>query len=288
MTLSYHFTKPSAENTQLWWESVLSNKLSRINIAKLISFLTENENLIKQPPDAPSSSDSDPDFSPSPRPQTYGLRPSRSSLPRTLISPPTTIRHASEGEALNFRGWLFLELFAPFSGRRDCLTQLFPAVRHAKQQQIRKESVLLTNRFHRGLTLRIGELSSSGRGKRTLSVKARNKQIILCGWLFYPKDDRWTLSRCCPTKRHSVVCQRAGVVDSVRCRAEARFVPREDPKKTVQQSFPLRQVIQNESNVDKTLRLALPVGRPTFRLASCMKNMYEVYPQTPIPPFWGC
>ncbi|GBN19605.1 hypothetical protein AVEN_209222-1 [Araneus ventricosus] len=31
-----------------------------------ISFLTENENLIKQPPDATSSSDSDLDFSPSP------------------------------------------------------------------------------------------------------------------------------------------------------------------------------------------------------------------------------
>ncbi|GBL94733.1 hypothetical protein AVEN_244720-1 [Araneus ventricosus] len=46
MTLSYHFTKPSAENTQLSWKSLLSNKLSRINIAKLISFLTENENLI--------------------------------------------------------------------------------------------------------------------------------------------------------------------------------------------------------------------------------------------------
>ncbi|GBM69670.1 hypothetical protein AVEN_30881-1 [Araneus ventricosus] len=58
MTLSYHFTKPSAENTQLWWKSVLSNKLSRINIAKLISFLTENQNLIKQPPDATSSPDS--------------------------------------------------------------------------------------------------------------------------------------------------------------------------------------------------------------------------------------
>ncbi|GBL72186.1 hypothetical protein AVEN_115171-1 [Araneus ventricosus] len=45
---------------------------------------------MKQPPDATSSSDSDPDFSPSPRPQTYGLRPSRGSIPRTLISPPTT------------------------------------------------------------------------------------------------------------------------------------------------------------------------------------------------------
>ncbi|GBL80390.1 hypothetical protein AVEN_92294-1 [Araneus ventricosus] len=91
MTLSYHFTKPSAGNTQLWWKSLLSNKLSRINIAKLLSFLTENANLIKQPPDATSSSDSYPDFSPSPRPKTYGLRPSRSSIPRTLISPPTSI-----------------------------------------------------------------------------------------------------------------------------------------------------------------------------------------------------
>ncbi|GBO07467.1 hypothetical protein AVEN_27512-1 [Araneus ventricosus] len=91
MTLSYHFTQPSAENTQLWWKRVLSSKLSRIKIAKHISFLTENENLIKQPPDATSSSDSDPDFSPSPRPQTYGLRPSRGSIPRTLISYPTSI-----------------------------------------------------------------------------------------------------------------------------------------------------------------------------------------------------
>ncbi|GBL78559.1 hypothetical protein AVEN_65161-1 [Araneus ventricosus] len=91
MTLSYHFTKPNAENTQLWWKRLLSNKLSRINIAKLVSFLDENENLIKQPPDATSSSDSDPDFSPSPRPQTYGLRPSRGSIPRTLISPLASI-----------------------------------------------------------------------------------------------------------------------------------------------------------------------------------------------------
>ncbi|GBM44511.1 hypothetical protein AVEN_150422-1 [Araneus ventricosus] len=89
MTLSYHFTEPSAENTQLWWKSLLSNKLSRINIAKLISFLTENENIIKQPPGATSSSDSDPDFSP--RPQTYGLRLSRGSIPRAIISPPASI-----------------------------------------------------------------------------------------------------------------------------------------------------------------------------------------------------
>ncbi|GBN85241.1 hypothetical protein AVEN_214147-1 [Araneus ventricosus] len=91
MTLSYHFTKPGAENIQLWCKSVLSNKASRINISKLISFRTEYENLIKQPPDATSSSDSDPDFSPSPRPQTDGPRPSRGPIPRTLISPPTSI-----------------------------------------------------------------------------------------------------------------------------------------------------------------------------------------------------
>ncbi|GBN41380.1 hypothetical protein AVEN_268185-1 [Araneus ventricosus] len=91
MNLSYQFTKPSAENTQIWWKSVLSNKLSRINIAKLIYFLTENENLIKQPPDATSSSDSAPDISPSPRTQTYGLKPSRGSIPRILINPSTSI-----------------------------------------------------------------------------------------------------------------------------------------------------------------------------------------------------
>ncbi|GBN68662.1 hypothetical protein AVEN_228966-1 [Araneus ventricosus] len=63
----------------------------KLNIkAKLVSFLTENENLIKQQPDATSSSDSDPDFSPSPRPQTCEQRPSRGATPRTLISPPTS------------------------------------------------------------------------------------------------------------------------------------------------------------------------------------------------------
>ncbi|GBM80205.1 hypothetical protein AVEN_72541-1 [Araneus ventricosus] len=81
MTLFYHFTKPSAENTQLWWKSVLSKKLSRINIAELVSFHTENENFIKHPPEATSSCDSDPDFSSPPRPQTYGLGPSRGSIP---------------------------------------------------------------------------------------------------------------------------------------------------------------------------------------------------------------
>ncbi|GBL99676.1 hypothetical protein AVEN_249727-1 [Araneus ventricosus] len=45
-----------------------------------MSLFNENENLIKQPPEATSSSDSDPDFFPSQRPQTYGLRPSRDSI----------------------------------------------------------------------------------------------------------------------------------------------------------------------------------------------------------------
>ncbi|GBL76851.1 hypothetical protein AVEN_189498-1 [Araneus ventricosus] len=71
----FYFTKPSAENTLLWWENLLLNKLSRIKMAKLISFLTENENLIEQKPDATSSSDSNPNFSPSPRPPTDGPRP---------------------------------------------------------------------------------------------------------------------------------------------------------------------------------------------------------------------
>ncbi|GBN88981.1 hypothetical protein AVEN_51261-1, partial [Araneus ventricosus] len=91
VTLSYHFTKPSAKNAQLCWKHLLSNKLSRIKIAKLISFLNENENFIKQPPDATRSSDFDTDFSPSPRPQTYGLRPSKGSITRALISPPTSL-----------------------------------------------------------------------------------------------------------------------------------------------------------------------------------------------------
>ncbi|GBN61887.1 hypothetical protein AVEN_6719-1 [Araneus ventricosus] len=46
---------------------------------------------MKQSPDATSSSDSDTDISPSSRPQTYGLRPSRGLIPRTLISPPTSL-----------------------------------------------------------------------------------------------------------------------------------------------------------------------------------------------------
>ncbi|GBO44035.1 hypothetical protein AVEN_17753-1 [Araneus ventricosus] len=46
---------------------------------------------IKQPPDATSSSDSYVEISPSPRPQTYGLLPSRGSPTRTLIKPPRSL-----------------------------------------------------------------------------------------------------------------------------------------------------------------------------------------------------
>ncbi|GBN80936.1 hypothetical protein AVEN_201533-1 [Araneus ventricosus] len=91
LTSSFHCTKPtSAENTLLWWKNSILNKLSRIKLSKLISFFTDNENLTKQKPDATSSSDSGPDFSPSPRPQTDGLRLSRGPIPRTLISPPAS------------------------------------------------------------------------------------------------------------------------------------------------------------------------------------------------------
>ncbi|GBN96000.1 hypothetical protein AVEN_247021-1 [Araneus ventricosus] len=89
-TSSFHCTNPSAEKTILCWINLLLNKLSRIKIAKLIFFLTDNENLIKQQLDSTSSSDSDLDFSPLPRHQTYGPRSSIGSIPKTLISPPTS------------------------------------------------------------------------------------------------------------------------------------------------------------------------------------------------------
>ncbi|GBL99451.1 hypothetical protein AVEN_63847-1 [Araneus ventricosus] len=51
LTSSFHFTKPSAEHILLWWKNLLLNKPSRIKIDKFISFLTDNEDLIKQQPD---------------------------------------------------------------------------------------------------------------------------------------------------------------------------------------------------------------------------------------------
>ncbi|GBO07933.1 hypothetical protein AVEN_87978-1 [Araneus ventricosus] len=62
---SFHFTKPSAENTLLWWKNLLLNKLLGIKIAKLISFLNENENLKNSNWTQPVPSD--PIFFPSPR-----------------------------------------------------------------------------------------------------------------------------------------------------------------------------------------------------------------------------
>ncbi|GBM54003.1 hypothetical protein AVEN_228756-1 [Araneus ventricosus] len=90
LTSSFHFIKPSARKCSTSVENLLLNKLSRIKPSKLISFLTDNEDLIKQQPDATNSSDSDPDLSPSPRPQTDGPRPSGGSIPRTLINPPAS------------------------------------------------------------------------------------------------------------------------------------------------------------------------------------------------------
>ncbi|GBN46001.1 hypothetical protein AVEN_271453-1 [Araneus ventricosus] len=78
---SFYETKCRKYSTLV--ENLPLNKLSIIIITKLISFLSENENLIKQQPDA---TDSDPEISPSPRLQTDGARPSRGSIPRTLIS----------------------------------------------------------------------------------------------------------------------------------------------------------------------------------------------------------
>ncbi|GBN88467.1 hypothetical protein AVEN_153714-1 [Araneus ventricosus] len=90
--IRYLFILPTQVQKILYFgeKNLLLNKLSRIKIAKLIYSLTENENLMKQQLDVTSSTDSDPDFSPSPIPQTDGPRPSRGSIPRTLISRPTS------------------------------------------------------------------------------------------------------------------------------------------------------------------------------------------------------
>ncbi|GBM17740.1 hypothetical protein AVEN_56050-1 [Araneus ventricosus] len=79
------FTKLRAEHTLIGRKNLLLNKLSRIKMAKLMSFLTDDEDLIKQQPDATSSADYDPDFSPSPIPHTDRPRPSRCPIPRTVI-----------------------------------------------------------------------------------------------------------------------------------------------------------------------------------------------------------
>ncbi|GBL77088.1 hypothetical protein AVEN_12732-1 [Araneus ventricosus] len=47
LTASYHFTEPSENLTSIWWRNILNNKLSRLKIINLVSFLIENENLMK-------------------------------------------------------------------------------------------------------------------------------------------------------------------------------------------------------------------------------------------------
>ncbi|GBL75780.1 hypothetical protein AVEN_155071-1 [Araneus ventricosus] len=43
LTASYHFTKPNENLTSIWWRNILTNKLSRLKIINLVSFLIENE-----------------------------------------------------------------------------------------------------------------------------------------------------------------------------------------------------------------------------------------------------
>ncbi|GBM16570.1 hypothetical protein AVEN_223502-1 [Araneus ventricosus] len=72
LTTSYYFTKPSKNLTSIWWRNTLNNKLSRFKIINLVSFLTENGNLIipqyeqNNTSDVDSSSDAE-TFSPSTR-----------------------------------------------------------------------------------------------------------------------------------------------------------------------------------------------------------------------------
>ncbi|GBN42143.1 hypothetical protein AVEN_247290-1 [Araneus ventricosus] len=49
LTSSYHFTKHSNDLEHLWWERVLNNPLSRIQIRKLINFISKNEDILCTP-----------------------------------------------------------------------------------------------------------------------------------------------------------------------------------------------------------------------------------------------
>ncbi|GBM18786.1 hypothetical protein AVEN_30192-1 [Araneus ventricosus] len=75
LTASNNFYKPSENPASIWWRNILSNKLSRLKSINSVSFLIENENLIKpryeqnNTSGVGSSSDSE-TFSPSTRPQT--------------------------------------------------------------------------------------------------------------------------------------------------------------------------------------------------------------------------
>ncbi|GBN16027.1 hypothetical protein AVEN_57792-1 [Araneus ventricosus] len=47
LTSSYNFKKPREDLTSISCQNLLGNKLSRLNISRLMSFLTKHENLIK-------------------------------------------------------------------------------------------------------------------------------------------------------------------------------------------------------------------------------------------------
>ncbi|GBM61931.1 hypothetical protein AVEN_272797-1 [Araneus ventricosus] len=81
-------TPPVGGTYYHWWRDQKTHQLLYPQEKREPAYLSGSFSSVKSR-DATSSSDTDPDFSPSPRPQTYGLRPARGSLPRSLISPPT-------------------------------------------------------------------------------------------------------------------------------------------------------------------------------------------------------
>ncbi|GBM75867.1 hypothetical protein AVEN_247853-1 [Araneus ventricosus] len=48
-TSSYHFTKPSNDLENLWWKRAINNPLSRIQIRKLINFISKNGDISSHP-----------------------------------------------------------------------------------------------------------------------------------------------------------------------------------------------------------------------------------------------
>ncbi|GBN81352.1 hypothetical protein AVEN_229844-1 [Araneus ventricosus] len=49
LTSSYNFAKSSNDLEHLWWKRVLNNPLSRIEIRKLINFISKNEDILFPP-----------------------------------------------------------------------------------------------------------------------------------------------------------------------------------------------------------------------------------------------
>ncbi|GBM15880.1 hypothetical protein AVEN_258425-1 [Araneus ventricosus] len=93
ISLSFHELRP-------WFALFPVVGTGRIDVAcGLVSASVASRVMVL--PDATFSSE--PDFSPSPRPQTYGLRPSRGSILRTLFSPPTEKNGLIKGEAAFLR-----------------------------------------------------------------------------------------------------------------------------------------------------------------------------------------